>query len=585
MDMLIRNQFLKKNKIVIDIGHKKTKVLGVKYSGGNINITGTYIFDSSAFFQNSEELTDIKGFVAMIDDLVNKQQYIQKGDILISFPSGMFDYRIIKLENVRDKDIKKRMEIENANWTKYNTNSHIIGWSLLGKRSINSEIVQYVIQTAVKKNIANAFSKEFENKGMKLTGITTSVDSTINFSQLYINDFEHSTKLLIDVGINHTQFILLNQDCIIDIRDIEFGFNSFIGELLMKCNIGIDMIIKLLNGESGIYELDDDEREKFIEVRNRLIMYFSDELRRTYDKCDAENVTITKIIVIGDYIKGIFDNLEDIVIENPYFEEGEEYECENFNMVFDKTVYTPPQFCAALGTAIHTMLVHKNNLISDEYADKHFRRYIKCGFLGICALLGMWTVFTVGGGAVSDLSIVMLEKRSVEYSQKKEEISALEKSIDDNTKKLQEYRLDFFPFYEFMNQLDKLKPEYITVISLDTPDRLLNENKTETTQETSEDEEKDGNSGIQVIGEAEIEEKTEEFSDTTPTIKPIKYEQDLKGRSVILRGKGYNESDVVSYIYDISNIDCVRSLELNAIEEREENGTKIKVFEIIINLE
>ena len=70
----------------------------------------------------------------------------------------------------------------------------------------------------------------------------------------------------------------------------------------------------------------------------------------------------------------------------------------------------------------------------------------------------------------------------------------------------------------------------------------------------------------------------------TPTAEPMKYTADLKGTNVILRGKGFNEESVVKFIYDISNIDCVNDLQLNAIEERVEDDVKIKIFEVVINL-
>ena len=571
---------MKKNKTIIELGHRKTKVLGVKYGKGHINITGTYIFDSSKYFQN-DDITDIKGLVNEIYDLTYTKQYVEKADILLSLPAGMFQYRILKLENVREKDINKRMAVEESTWINVNTTSHVLGWSLLGKRNINNEIVYYVMQTAINKNVANAFSKEFENKGMKLTGITTVFDSIINLTYVYMNDFEHMTKLFIDMGMNKTSFILVNQDVVIDIREIDFGYARFMSDILKNCHIGTDTIRKLLNKDISLDTIEEPDREKYNKIYSERIMYFNEELKRTYDNCEIENLTITKIIVLGDYIEGIFDNVEDVEIQQSIFETGIQYDCESFDIEFDDTAYVSPQLAAAVGTAIHTMLPMKDNLLTVEYNDKYLNGYIKKGFIIICILISFGAFAALGNMLLSNFNLSMLMKKSTEYAQKQNQISELEQSIEENTKKLEEYQSDFFPFYDFMYKLNAIKPDSVTIISLDSPDRLKNV-EDETKSETDNTEENTEN-GTQVIGEAGLESPSP-TPEPTPTAEPMKYTADLKGTNVILRGKGFNEESVVKFIYDISNIDCVNDLQLNAIEERVEDDVKIKIFEVVINL-
>lgn len=172
---------------------------------------------------------------------------------------------------------------------------------------------------------------------MKLTGITTVFDSIINLTYVYMNDFEHMTKLFIDMGMNKTSFVLVNQDVVIDIREIDFGYARFMSDILKNCHIGTDTISKLLNKDISLDTIEEPDREKYNKIYSERIMYFNEELKRTYDNCEIENLTITKIIVLGDYIEGIFDNVEDVEIQQSIFETGIQYDCESFDIEFDDT--------------------------------------------------------------------------------------------------------------------------------------------------------------------------------------------------------------------------------------------------------
>jgi hypothetical protein len=125
-----------------------------------------------------------------------------------------------------------------------------------------------------------------------------------------------------------------------------------------------------------------------------------------------------------------------------------------------------------------------------------------------------------------------------------------------------------------MQALEYKKPNGLTIISVDSIDRLVELPK----------EDKSGSTDKKITETP----KTDKKSETTETEeKPlsVKFIKDLAGEKLSIRGYSTNPADISQFIYDLSKLQFITDLELKAIEEKIINGTEhINVFEAILTV-
>ena len=212
--------------------------------------------------------------------------------------------------------------------------------------------------------------------------------------------------------------------------------------------------------------------------------------------------------------------------------------------------------------------IKKINLLPQEYKDKYANKYIMLGFGGIVGIIILILLVTYINLGIANFSIQKIYKENTQYKTKLSQVSKLEEDITKNKGILSEYEKPYFPFYRFMQSVESYKPYGLTLISIDSLDRLA---KFET-----------GEGKTDIPKEAE-KQKTQEGEQTTPPA--IKYEKDLSGEKLVVRGISQNPSDIASFISSLSKLDYISDLELKAIEEHTINGIdKANVFEAILTI-
>jgi len=231
-------------------------------------------------------------------------------------------------------------------------------------------------------------------------------------------------------------------------------------------------------------------------------------------------------------------------------------------------------FGNAIGLSLATMQNAKRlNLLPKEYKEKQINKYLIYAFGGIGAILALIMIITYINLGIANLTLNKLQKEDTVYKQKQTKIATMQETIKTNNEFVVEHEKAYFPFYEFMQVLEYQKPYGLTIISVDSIDRLVNK--------------------MEVAGEKSLEktkkdEKTGNPEQTpTPTQKPptVEYTKDLSGEKLSIRGYSSNPNDISIFLYDLSKLPYIEDLELKAIEENKINGIDtINVFEAILTL-
>lgn len=214
----------------------------------------------------------------------------------------------------------------------------------------------------------------------------------------------------------------------------------------------------------------------------------------------------------------------------------------------------------------------KQNLIPDDIKERYSKKYL-AGFIIIVA------VFLVVSIAIPYISmgivnrqISRIERENAEYQYQQEEINALNAEIEIYSKIINEYEAVRFPFSQFLFDMEALKPASVHIISVDSPDRLINEGAVEE-KEKKKPEKKE-------------EEKTEEDENLESiedeSSPEIRYEKDLSSQKITIRGYGSSQKDISDYLHAISELSYITKLNVVAIEEHKiENGV-YNIFEATV---
>lgn len=578
MDYLVKQNIIKKNKVIIDIGRKHIKILGVNYAGGKITINSSYKIDSSNLFFEGE-LSNIKELTRTISSVINRTKLIKNGEISLNLPSSMVRYKIEFAKNIKTADLEKHIKSNNQ-LSKVSELTHNIDWSYLGEREENGDTLKYYLVGAVNKSVVMPIIEEFEKRNLKITSISFSENNIVSLSDLYHNDFEHMHKLYIDFGTTNTKVLVESSGTFVYSRVIDIGFNTFVDRLFEKFEglVGIPEIISLLN-ETGL------DKEKFFagiydkgayfDVVDILVKDFQDELIRIIRMCENDGIDISKIVCVSDIISGMLDSFteNDITVDMFDLDEMREINGSNYVLFLDKAD-VDRSFGNAIGLSLATMQNAKRlNLLPKEYKEKQINKYLIYAFGGIGAILALIMIITYINLGIANLTLNKLQKEDTVYKQKQTKIATMQETIKTNNEFVVEHEKAYFPFYEFMQVLEYQKPYGLTIISVDSIDMLVN--KMEAAGEKPlEETKKDG-----ITGNPE--------QTPTPIPKPptVEYTKDLSGEKLSIRGYSSNPSDISIFLYDLSKLPYIADLELKAIEENKINGVEtINVFEAILTL-
>ena len=215
-------------------------------------------------------------------------------------------------------------------------------------------------------------------------------------------------------------------------------------------------------------------------------------------------------------------------------------------------------------------MIKKLNLLPLAVREKQEKRLL----LLICALLGgiiaAVILFRTAEIGIVKGSIDRTIAKNEKYKAEQQKMQSVKDNIAGYTDYIAAYETTYFPYSQFLSDLEEYRPDNVHIISADTADRLVNEGETDEQKQTDAQ-----------ADNSKAEEKPEETPEpeTTEENEP-KYTKDLAGEVITIRGYGDTQEDISRYIYSLSSLPYIQNAEVTAIEEHKmENGT-YNIFEV-----
>lgn len=213
----------------------------------------------------------------------------------------------------------------------------------------------------------------------------------------------------------------------------------------------------------------------------------------------------------------------------------------------------------------------KQNLIPEEIKEKYAKRYLAGFIILVCSILVISIAVPYVSMSIISNQIGRIENENNEYNLQKKEIDLLQNEIDEYMTVIRTFEEETFPFTLFMYDLEIMRPVSVHIISVDTPDRLVNEGAEDEKEKKPEEN-----------NEAEKEKDEEEKEITKPEAPTIKYEKDLSGQNITIRGYGASQGDISNYLHSISSLPYISRLDVVAIEEHKIEDGIYNIFEITV---
>ncbi len=359
MDLLVKQNIIKKNKVVIDIGEKYAKILFVNYEKGKVTIQSSYKVDVSSCFVEGN-LTEVKELVRKIYNAINRKQLTKAIEISISVPSYMVTQKIVPIKNTREKDIDKHIIKEYIKLGKVSPATHYIDWAYLGQREENGETINYCMISATPKTQITPMLEEFESRKLKVTMISFPEYNLISLSDLFCSDYENTVKMLIDFGMSSTRIIVVCDGACIYSREIEIGFNTFVGRLFSTfSNLGIPEILNILT-EIGVdrtaFLPEVYDKNEFFDIVEEIIKTFQNEIIRIIQLCEEDNISISKIVCISSIVDGMLDFFKNngMAVETFKISEESNLTGTGYRVISDDN-QLDESFGSAIGLCINTL--------------------------------------------------------------------------------------------------------------------------------------------------------------------------------------------------------------------------------------
>ena len=362
MDILIKNNIMKRSKIIVDVGVHTTKVLNIHYAAKEIYVKEAECFESN--FVITENGIDY-------DELARKVDMHASGsgrkDVSITLPDFLVESKIIQVKNKKESDIDRLIKKEYMHFGKVSPLTHVVDYAFLGKKEEAGDTVRYYLISAVQKSVASELIEAFSEYNMRITTISCSVYNQHCLSELYYNEYEHLNRLLIDFGTKSTRITAFSQGIAVYTRTVDCGFDTYVNKLFeTQVYAGRPDICNMLYSTGENVNLEDFknkeqlvliDEEEYIETINMVDSQLCNEIKRVIDLCSNNDVIVSKIYYTGFIINGFEDVLKK--------ETGIECEPVSFSLCDEKTgrgyiLFTEEElgirYSNALGMAIYPML-------------------------------------------------------------------------------------------------------------------------------------------------------------------------------------------------------------------------------------
>lgn len=363
MDILIKNNIIKKNKLIVDVGMYETKVLEVHYEAKKITVTDARTISSKGLVD--ENGIDFSELASVIDTEFSNAG---KKDVSVSLPSEICESKIITIKNKKKSEIPKIIKKEHMTFGRANPITHVVDYAFLGMREEDGDTVFYYLLSAVQKSVAADLVASFEKHKLKVKTIVSSVYNQICLSEIFFDEYEHLNRLFVDFGTNSTRITAFSEGMAVYTRSVDIGFNSYVRSLFSaQEEAGKPEIIRALTEVGEHTDLADNIIGEYFDVLNLDIYrkcvndvddYTANDISRVIDLCSKNDLSISKIYYTGNIIKGLDKKLADkldVVVEKVVFHSMDEKEGKGYVLEIDDILFSGA-YTNALGLCVYPML-------------------------------------------------------------------------------------------------------------------------------------------------------------------------------------------------------------------------------------
>ena len=326
-DKLLKNNIIKAQKAIIDIGTDSTKVLEVSYTSKEINIDEAYFFKVG--YDGETSFTEI---AKKIDEKLYGRQ---RKDVIVVIPANLTESKIISVKNKNNKDANKVVHKQCRTFGRSNPLTHVVTASFMGTREEQGDTVTYYLISSVQKGIMNELIEAFADFGMKITRVVSNQFNQVCLSELFADDFDNINRILVDFGNNESRITVFADKVAVYSRAIPIGFQSYVKKLFDANNSAgkKEILAALIN--IGEVEVDEDTEKEMLFNIGKSFYYesvsevnkqFFKEFARILDMCTNSDIEISKVYISGFVLNGFlnsFMNNTEIDCELIRFENGE----------------------------------------------------------------------------------------------------------------------------------------------------------------------------------------------------------------------------------------------------------------------
>ena len=360
MDILIKNNIIKKNKIIIDIGTYATKVLQVHYASKKAEV-----LHAKAILYKGMTEDRLYNFADLAKKIDSEISGAGRNDVAVSLPADLCECKMITIKNRKESEIPKIIKKEYMTFGRANPATHIVDYALIGKREEDGDTVFYCFLSAVRKSIAADLIHAFSKYKMRIKTVVSSTYCQICLSELYFDEYEHLNRLIIDFGTNTTRITAFSEGTAVYTRTIELGFYSYARSLFdLQEKAGKPEIIRALTNVGEYTDLSDNlisvyfkdlNKELYRNCLNEVDNHIITDISRVIDLCENNDFAVTKIYYTGYVLKGFEKNLEErlnIDMEQIAFAAFDKKACKGYTLEIGDAELNE-EYSNALGLCIH----------------------------------------------------------------------------------------------------------------------------------------------------------------------------------------------------------------------------------------
>lgn len=311
MDFLIRNNIMKQNRAVLDIGHHAVKVLEVHYAARRAEVTDARMFDAGSILQNNS--IDAVELAKRADSYISSSA---RHHVSISLPPEICENKIVTIKNKKESEIAKIVEREYVGFSGVSNMTHVIDYAYLGTLEEQGNTVHYVLLMAASKTLLNELVSEFAHYGMKVKTIVSGIFNQVCLSELYFDEYESLNRLMIDFGTENTRIIAFCEGTAVYTRTLNIGYNHYVKSIFSaQEKAGKQEIIRALTTVGMLREPENRsfstlDYDTYMHCAESLTQQLISEIRRVLNLCESNDIMITKIYGTGFPLPGFMQTLE-----------------------------------------------------------------------------------------------------------------------------------------------------------------------------------------------------------------------------------------------------------------------------------